>query len=129
MLERLETIRMARAMSSHAAERAKIVAGNVANADTPGFRARDLRPFAETYRSNSASPMRATRAGHMTSVGEGSAMVSVVREDGGLAPNGNSVSLEQEMIKTAETRREHDIALAVYRSSLTMLRAAIGRKG
>ena len=36
MLEKLDTIRMARAMNSHAAERAKLVAGNVANADMPG---------------------------------------------------------------------------------------------
>lgn len=129
MLERLETIRMARAMSTHAAERAKIVAANVANADTPGYRARDLRPFAESYRNAGENPIRATRAGHFRSTDADSISARAIEEEGGRSPNGNSVSLEEEMVKTAEVKRQHDISLAVYRSSLTMLRAAIGRKG
>ena len=129
MLEKLETIRMARAMTSHAAERAKVIAGNVANADTPGFRARDLRPFAETYRNAGANPIRATRVGHFTSSDAGGMTARVTEDQGGLAPNGNSVSLEDEMVKNAETKRQHDISIAVYRSSLTMLRTAMGRRG
>ena len=129
MLEKLETIRMARAMTAHAAERAKIIAGNVANADTPGFRARDLRPFAETYHAAGASPLRATRVGHITSSDAGGMTARATEDQGGLAPNGNSVSLEDEMVKNAETKRQYDISIAVYRSSLTMLRSAMGRKG
>ena len=116
-------------MTSHAAERAKVIAGNVANADTPGFRARDLRPFAETYRNAGANPIRATRAGHFTSSDAGGAAARVTEDQGGLAPNSNSVSLEDEMVKNAETKRQHDISIAVYRSSLTMLRTAMGRRG
>lgn len=129
MLEKLETIRMARAMSAHAAERAKVIAGNVANADTPGFRARDVRPFAESYRNAGTNPIWATRAGHFTSTDAGGAATRVTEDQGGRAPNGNSVSLEDEMVKTAETKRQHDISIAVYRSSLTMLRTAMGRRG
>lgn len=116
-------------MSAHAAERAKIVAGNVANADTPGYRARDLRPFAESYRNAGDNPIRATRAGHFASTDSGGDIARLTEEQGGRAPNGNSVSLEEEMVKTAEVKRQHDISLAVYRSSLTLLRTAIGRKG
>ncbi|WP_366521917.1 FlgB family protein [uncultured Paracoccus sp.] len=128
-MEKLETIRMARAMTAHAAERAKVIAGNVANADTPGFRARDLAPFSETYRNAAANPIRATRAGHFTSSDGGATAMRVTEDQGGRAPNGNSVSLEEEMVKNAETKRQHDISLAVYRSSLTMLRTALGRRG
>lgn len=115
-------------MTSHAAERAKLVAGNVANADTPGYRARDLTPFAETYRNGGASPMRATRPGHFLD-GDGNTAGRVVEDGSGRSPNGNSVSLEDQMVKTAEVKRQHDISLAVYRSSLTMLRSALGRRG
>jgi hypothetical protein len=38
---------------------------NVANADTPGYRAGDLRPFAETYRAMPSLALRTTRPGHM----------------------------------------------------------------
>lgn len=128
MLDNLETIRMARSLTSHAAQRAKIVAGNVANADTPGFRARDLTPFSESYRLGGIDPMRATRAGHFTETGEQTTATRITSDEKGHSPNGNSVSLESEMIKTAEIRRAHDISLAVYRSSLTMLRSALGRR-
>ena len=129
MLERFETIRMAQAMTAHAATRTKIVAGNVANADTPGYRARDLTPFAESYRSAGAAPMRATRPGHFGASHTGGPAPRVIGESGGRAPNGNTVSLEEEMVRTAEIKREHEISLAVYRSSLTMLRSALGRRG
>lgn len=128
MLDGLETIRMARAMTAHAAERTKVIAGNVANADTPGFRARDLQPFSETYRRAAGGALRATRAGHLDARG-GAASVRIAEDQGGRAPNGNSVSLEDEMVRTAEAKRQHDLSLAVYRSSLNMLRSAIGRKG
>ena len=42
MFDRIETLRMASSLTAHAAERQKLIAQNVANADTPGFRARDL---------------------------------------------------------------------------------------
>ncbi|MFD1794683.1 FlgB family protein [Paracoccus aurantiacus] len=126
-MERLETIRMARAMTAHAAERTKIIAGNVANADTPGFRARDLEPFARAYRGG-ADALRATRAGHVTSGAEGFS-ARITEDEGERAPNGNYVSLEEEMVKTAEAKRAHELSIAVYRSSLSMLRTAIGRKG
>ena len=129
MLEKLDTIRMARAMNSHAAERAKLVAGNVANADTPGYRARDLSPFADTYRSGAASPMRATRPGHLSDAAPSRSDARVIEDQGGLSPNGNSVSLEAEMVKTAEAKRQHEISVAIYRSSLSVLRSAIGRRG
>lgn len=129
MLEKLETIRMSRAMSAHAAERAKLVAGNVANADTPGYLTRDLSPFAESYRSASAPPMRATRPGHLEGTGAGGTDAHMIEERGGQSPNGNSVSLEDEMVRTAEVKRQHDMSLAIYKSSLTMLRSALGRRG
>lgn len=129
MLEKIETIRMSRAMSAHATERARLVAGNVANADTPGYLTRDLTPFAETYRSAGAAPMRATRPGHLQGAGAGGLDARVTEERGGQSPNGNSVSLEAEMVRTAEIKRQHDMSLAIYRSSLTMLRSALGRRG
>ncbi|WBU56932.1 FlgB family protein [Paracoccus sediminicola] len=127
MLNGLETIRMARAMNAHAARRMTVIAGNLANADTPGYRARDLRPFDETYRGGGTSSLRATRAGHLRDAGGGIAQARLVEDRGGRAPNGNSVSLEAEMMRSADASRQHELSLAVYRSSLTMLRSALGR--
>ena len=68
-------------------------------------------------------------AAHAAAADAGGAAARVTEDQGGLAPNGNSVSLEDEMVKNAETKRQHDISIAVYRSSLTMLRTAMGRRG
>ena len=42
-------------------------------------------------------------------------------------PNGNSVSLETEMLRAVDVQRQHSLALAIYRSGLSVLRTAISR--
>lgn len=127
MFDRIETLRMASSMTAHATERQKLIAQNVANADTPGFRARDLARFSETYRSGVAVEMRATRPTHVTGVSWGGAgrPKDLASEP---APNGNTVSLEDEMIRIAQAKREFDLSLAVTRSSLSMIRTSLGRR-
>ena len=127
MFDRIETLRMASSLTAHASERQKLIAQNVANADTPGFRARDLGRFAETYRSGVAAEMRATRPGHQTGVSWGGQDRAQDTTDEP-APNGNTVSIEEEMIRTAQARREFDLSVAVTRSSLSMIRTSLGRR-
>ena len=42
-------------------------------------------------------------------------------------PNGNSVAIEDEILRSVDAKRQHDRALAIYRSSLNILRTSIGR--
>lgn len=124
MFEKLEITAMAQAMAAHAGDRMGLVARNVAHADTPGYRALDLPSFDEVYRAEEGG-MRATRPGHL---GEGFTRATeafAVRS--GAAPNGNTVSLEGEMLKAAEIRQEQDMALAIYRSASGILRSSLGR--
>jgi len=131
MLEKLEILQMAHAMSKHAAQRQNLVSQNIANADTPGYRARDVASFADTYQSQSSDwNSRATRDGHFTAASAGpmANMRAIERDDPGTqSPNGNSVSLELEMVNAAEVKRQHDRALTVYKYSLDMMRTALGR--
>jgi flagellar basal-body rod protein FlgB len=53
---------------------------------------------------------------------------SVLRP-GAASPNGNNVSLEQEMFAAAEANGDHDRALAVYRSAMTILRTSVSARG
>ena len=127
MYERPEIINLARELAGYATQRQGRIAENVANADTPGYRARDLVAFSQYYASSGDADMRATRAGHvhMAEISKPAAMVVDTRTEP--SPNGNSVSLETEMIRQAETRHQHDMALAVYKSSLDLMRTVIGR--
>ncbi|KGJ06629.1 flagellar basal-body rod protein FlgB [Paracoccus halophilus] len=128
MLERIGTLKMAGALTEHAVQRQKLIAQNVANADTPGFRARDLSDFADTYRSQVSAGMRATRPNHVTGISWGGGQR--IQDTGGeSAPNGNTVSVEDEMFRIASARREFDLSLTVTRSAMSLIRTSIGRRG
>lgn len=125
MLEKLEITRMAQGLAAHAGQRMGVIAQNVAHADNPGYKARDLPDFAKVYADEHGQGLRVTRAGHL---GAGaSAAVQPIILRGADAPNGNSVSLETEMVKAAEVRQEHDMALSIYRSTSDILKLALGR--
>lgn len=125
MFEKLELTRMAQTLAAHSGARMAVIAENVANADTPGYKARDLPAFAEIFRDQAGS-MRATRPGHLTADGhEAKPLPERIR--GHAAPNGNSVSLEAEMVKSVEARQSHDMALAIYRATSDVIRSSLGR--
>ena len=128
MFDNLEVLRLSQAMARHAGARQSVAAGNMAHADTPGYKARDLMSFPEMIRQETAQyGLRATRDSHLN--GSRSGQMPEPAEDTGAIsdPNGNSVSLETEMMRSVEIKRQHDRALAIYRSSLTILRASLGR--
>ena len=115
MFEMPDVMRVAQMMARHAAARQVVLSENVANADTPGFRARDLPDFGTLL-----------RAGQLDRAGlDGAAMVD--RNAPARSPNGNTVSLEDQMMRAAQTRQAHDLALAVYSSARGIWRAALGR--
>lgn len=122
MYESLDLVRTSAALARHAGQRQALSAVNLANADTPGFRAQALPSFAEAV---DAPLLRATRPGHR---GGGAAAGPRPSEAGTeAAPNGNTVSLEAEMFAAAEAAREQGRALAVWRHTLTVLRTSLGR--
>ncbi|MEJ1990224.1 MAG: FlgB family protein [Maritimibacter sp.] len=132
MFEKLNIFQMAQSLAKHNAARQSIIAQNVANADTPGYRARDLAAFSDTYGADAPTPtsMRATRPEHFLTSDATSqaAEAHAVYRPGAMSPNGNSVSIEQEMFAAAEAKQGHDQALAIYRSALSVLRASINTR-
>ncbi|MEL6220268.1 MAG: FlgB family protein [Pseudomonadota bacterium] len=124
MLEKLTLVKKASAMARHAAARHRILSENVANADTPGYRARDVKPFSATV--NEAFTARATRSGHLLGREASAATVEVVETDA-VSPNGNSVSLEQQSVRAVETQGSHALAMAVYSKAVDILRIGLGR--
>ncbi len=129
MTQNLNIFQLASQSAAHATQRQALIAQNTANADTPGYKARDITPFAESFQSGSNMALRATRAGHLQpSGGSGRAEVVIDSLFGAESPNGNSVSLEDQMVRAAETRQQHDLAIGIYQKSLQILRTSMGRK-
>ena len=128
MFDKLEILQMARGMVAQASARHSVIARNIAHADTPGYHARDIASFADTYRVDTGRTMRATRARHLSAAsGSGRAFVSFETDDP-TSPNGNSVSLETEMVKASEVQYQHELALSIYSTSLGILRTSLGRR-
>lgn len=127
MIETPEVMRLAQEMARHAGARQSQVAMNIANADTPGYRALDLTPFSEAFdRTGPGVALRTTRLAHM-SPDTPRPTWTTFDVGGEASPNGNTVSLEEEMVRGASAKSAHDTALAVYKSSLDLLRSALGR--
>ena len=126
MYNSLDLFQTASAMARHAGARQAVVARNIANADTPGFQAQSIAAFKDVYRADSAGDMRTTRAGHMSATNELTANRAMITT-GTPSPNGNTVSIEDELLNSVAVGREHNRALAVYRHAMTILRTSLGR--
>ena len=111
-------------------QRQDVLSQNVANADTPGYVARDLKAqdfsdilSGETTRGNA---LRATDPRHIAISTGGHTQFEEETTPGQANPNGNAVSLEQEMIKVSETQAQFQAAANLYAKALTMMKTAIG---
>jgi len=110
--------------------RQRVLAQNMANADTPGYRARDLRPFAEALAAaRSAAGMVRTDARHLPPTREADPRVQRERRPPERSLDGNSVALDREALRIAETETAHALALTLYRRYIGMFRTALGRIG
>ncbi len=127
MFDNLEIFRSAGAMARHAAQRQSVVAENIANADTPGYRTKDVTTFTAPG-GDPQSGMKSTRGTHLETGSRTTTASIILGDQSGLSPNGNSVSLESEMFKSIEAERQHSRAMTIYKSSLDILRASLGRR-
>ncbi len=126
MFQSLEIFQLAHNMAAHAGKRQALIAQNVANADTPNYLAKDLVSFKDALRPDLTTTQLATREKHLhgTRQGGGAPIVEVKAQE---AINGNSVSIETEMLKAVDTKRQHDRALAIYKSGMNILHKVIER--
>jgi flagellar basal-body rod protein FlgB len=124
MLEHLTLLDLASKMARHATIRHQVIAENVANADTPGYRARDVKDFTAIVKESFTA--RATRPGHVGTEPDDSEPQTFELPQPP-SPNGNSVSLEDQAVRAAEAAGEHALALAVYSKAIDILRAGLGR--
>lgn len=132
MFQNLEIFQIAGALAKHAGQRQAVTARNLANADTPGYHAQDLTPFKDLVPgSDHTGELRATRAKHLNGTRASITRIAeptLMDDRTSIAdPNGNSVSVETEILRSVDAKREHDRALAIFRSSLTILRTSLGR--
>ena len=120
MLDAVHLFSLASRKSDWLSVRQSAVAENIANANTPGFRARDVEPFVDVL-DKTRLRLAATNPDHL--IPSGDARVEEARPEDGWAitHSGNSVSIEEELTKASSNSREHALATSVVKSFHRMI--------
>ena len=114
-------------------QRQEVLAQNIANSETPRYKASDLKAynFKELVRNEASQlNLEANGPGHIQGnrrrIRDFSSQVE--RNPFETAPNGNAVILEEQMAKLNETQISHSLTTQLYKKHLDMIRMAIGNK-
>ena len=113
-------------------QRQAVLGQNVANADTPGFRPRDLEPLSfpgllgqGAVAAGTLEPRR-TAAAHLAPVAPPPRFRDEQAHSYEVTPSGNGVELAEQVQKMATTEQDHQLATSLYRRYVGMLRTALG---
>lgn len=131
------SIALFRAMAakmSYLDQRQKIIAQNVANADTPGYQPHDLTKvdFSDALKNIAGGQQMTlnpvtTNAAHMSAAGDidnpKNREQKVTYE---VAPAGNAVILEEQMVNSAQTSMDYNLITSLYQKNIGMIRTALG---
>ena len=110
-------------------ERQRVLAENVANADTSNYQAKDLAPPDFNRELSAASvSLATTEPGHIGGGSNGGSQFAT--ESSGrfeVRPRGNSVTHEDEMMKVASNQMDFEAVSDLYTRSLALIKLAVGK--
>ncbi len=114
-------------------QRQEVLAHNIANANTPKYKAEDIQKFdfKHVLQERRSKPIQVamTNPGHLKgrSSQQRDFKVTEDRKPYETAPDGNSVVLEEQMVKTNETAVNHNMMVQLYRKHLAMVKLVVRR--
>jgi flagellar basal-body rod protein FlgB len=111
-------------------ERQRVLAENVANADTPKFRPHDLKPldFGREVQRAGQVRLASTDPAHITASSASGAFATERPGKYEVRPAGNAVNLEDEMMKVAGNQMDYQAAISLYSRSMGLFRTALGKR-
>ena len=116
---------------SYLGQKQAVLAQNVANANTPGYKAKELTEFgtfAEAMKSAS-SGMAVTSDKHIVPASmAGANAVTKKMKPFEILPTGNSVDLEQQMMEVSKTTVEYQADASIYQKFMALLKMAVGNR-
>ncbi len=105
-------------------QRQRLLAQNVANANTPNYQARDMAPFEAALAAPGLVQTSRLHLAGTAGVSEQSRVQARAR-----SPNGNAVSIEDQLGRVADTAGVHELVVNLHHRYQTMFRTALGRGG
>jgi flagellar basal-body rod protein FlgB len=108
--------------------RQRVLAENVANADTPNYQAKDLAPLNFDRELSVASlALDRTNPNHLAATGGGTGFATDEDARYEVRPRGNSVTHEDEMMKVASNQMDFEAVTSLYTHSLALIKLAVGK--
>lgn len=108
-----------------------VLAENIANADTPGYQARDVKEYSfqdHIGRQAFGLSTATTKAGHIAVSISGQGKVKTEEHDTfEITPSGNSVVLEEQMMKITANQIDYQAATTLYTKGLGLIRKALSK--
>jgi flagellar basal-body rod protein FlgB len=114
---------LASMQARHLAVRQATIAGNVANANTPDYKARDVTPFAQVL-ARAGIEMAQTASAHVAGPASGT-RVQETKDGWDVLETASGVTLEQELLKAGTVAREHSLNTGIVKAFDRMLKLAV----
>lgn len=114
------------------AQRQRILAQNVANADTPDYEARDLKSldFSQIVRkhrkqASSDISLKVTSGSHLGGKANGTFRQQNSKQQFDITPIGNSVTLEEQMFQQSQTAEQYKLTTTLYSKYTGLMKTAV----
>lgn len=124
------------AQMKHLSARQRVIAENIANSETPGFKAREMEKPDFAGLVDSGGPSRVARpsvqptAGMIALGGGRTAQAGIVLDPdtSETKPDGNNVTLEDQLLKMGQMQADFAAMTSLYRKSQGLIQSALGRR-
>lgn len=122
-------------------QRQGVIAQNIAQANTPGYKPKDIVSFDEVLQKQISSGTGSARSGgfqlattnpkHVQGLSSGGGLYKTSKENDvyEVKPSGNAVVLEQQMSQMSDTTAQYQMMTSLYKKTLGLLKTALGRGG
>ena len=111
------------------AQRQGVLASNIANANTPGYQARDVQSFASLLSGHGAVEPAKTQPGHMAGTVPSGLASLLTDSPKARSLDGNTVALDQQLTKVADTETTQALVTTIWKKYKGMFSMALGRSG
>ena len=130
-LNKLDVFRLTTSKMGWLSERQTVLAQNIANADTPGYKAKDLKvpDFSSMVKTGRDIPVVKTSKGHFMgtiSRADFRTIQEKSRDVYEMNPNDNGVIMEEQLIKVNDSNMNYKLVANIYKKNLSMFKIALG---
>jgi flagellar basal-body rod protein FlgB len=129
-LSKIKLLNLMQSNLNYLGSRQTVIAQNIANANTPGYEAQDLKKpdFASFMASSTTTTgsLKQTNSNHIAGMNSASKYKKVASNGFEITPSGNRVVLEEEVMKLSRTGMQYQETTGMYRKMIEMLKTAIG---